>query len=516
MELVYLTTVKVTCGENLSEHPNNSFLRSILDTVMDGIITIDENGTIFEFNPAASKIFGYESSEAIGKNVSIIIPDPYRNEHDGYVRRYVSTGKSNIIGKIQEITGRRKDGTIVPIELIVSQFEMNGNHFFIGSVKDITIRKQALSDLAKSERRLQTVLNTVVDGIITINRDGLIVQVNPAALRVFGYSPEEVIGRSFKILMLEEFGNEYELYLKSYIQTGIKQITGVAREVVGIRNDRSTFPSELTISLYTVDDVPYFTGIIRELTAEKLAQKKIYMLNESLLLRTNELESTNKELEAFSYSVSHDLRAPLRHVNGYIDLLKKRVTSQLDEKSAHYFDVIEEASSKMNQLIDGLLQFSRNSRAELVMNSMDFNRIILDVIKESQLENQQRKIEWKIADLPRLSGDSSLFRQVWANLIGNALKYTRLCETAVIEISYRQEGENVIFSIRDNGVGFDQAFVTKLFGVFQRLHSDTQFEGTGIGLANVKRIVERHGGSVWAEGELKKGAVFSFSLKAAI
>jgi signal transduction histidine kinase len=246
------------------------------------------------------------------------------------------------------------------------------------------------------------------------------------------------------------------------------------------------------------------------------SEEKVRSLNEELeqrvLQRTAELESVNKELEAFSYSVSHDLRAPLRHISGYVDLLSRRYSNILADKGKHYLDNIADSTHQMGVLIDDLLQFSRSGRQELKQSDVDMNLVLEEALKSVNLESKDRNIEWEITDLPKVNGDYNLLRLVWVNLLNNAIKFTRKKMKARIEIGFQEIKNEYEFFIRDNGAGFDMKYADKLFGVFQRLHSSNEFEGTGIGLANVRRIVTKHGGRTWAEAELDKGATFYFTL----
>jgi signal transduction histidine kinase len=229
--------------------------------------------------------------------------------------------------------------------------------------------------------------------------------------------------------------------------------------------------------------------------------------------RTAQLAAANHELEAFSYSVSHDLRAPLRHIDGFTQMLQAHSADRLDEKGKRHLTVISDAARKMGALIDDLLLFSRMGRQEIHRAKVDNRTLVADVIAEVEPETRGRCIEWKVGGLPVVTGDAAMLRQVWVNLLSNAVKYTRPREKAKIEIGCIDDSPaESVFFVRDNGVGFDMKYLDRLFGVFQRLHTDKEFEGTGIGMANVRRIINRHGGRTWAEGKVGAGAVFYFSM----
>lgn len=246
--------------------------------------------------------------------------------------------------------------------------------------------------------------------------------------------------------------------------------------------------------------------------AEKALKNLNANLEEIVQERTAKLEEANKGMEAFSYSVSHDLRAPLRHINGYFELLKKRNMAQLDEKGLHYMETISDAASRMGQLIDDLLEFSRAGRSEIKMSPISMDKVLKDALTLLEPEIKDRTINWNIENLPEVFADYSMIRQVWVNLIGNAIKYSKQRETATIQIGHLTESTEHVFFVRDNGAGFDMNYAQKLFGVFQRLHSTEEFEGTGIGLANVRQVINRHKGRTWAEGEIDKGATFYFTI----
>lgn len=227
---------------------------------------------------------------------------------------------------------------------------------------------------------------------------------------------------------------------------------------------------------------------------------------------TEELQRSNRELEAFSYSVSHDLRAPFRHIVGYAELLKQSSTAKLENNDLRYLDVIIDSAQFAGTLVDNLLSFSQVGRAKLNIQAVPMSALVRDVVRDLETDTEKRSIDWRIGPLPEVQGDLTMLRLVWQNLLHNAIKYTRKRDRAVIDISADQSPEDYIFSVKDNGAGFEQKYVDKLFGVFQRLHKMEDYEGTGIGLANVRRIVSRHGGKTWAEGELDRGAAFYFTL----
>ncbi len=363
--------------------------------------------------------------------------------------------------------------------------------------------------------RFAAIVESTDDAIISKTLDGVITSWNPGAEKIFGYSADEAIGRPLSIIIPPERVNEEEGILDR-MKRG-EQIDHLETE--RIRKDGTRVAIAATISPVrdSQNRLIGISKIARDITDRKRDEAEIRRLNQHLehrvIARTAQLEAANKELEAFSYSVSHDLRAPLRHIDGFATMLKENTAGKLDEESLQCLAAISRATTRMGVLIDDLLQFSRNGRADLVVEPVPLDRVVAEVRENLDAEIAGRTIRWQIAPLPVVRGDYAMLRQVFVNLLGNAVKYTRPRAEAVIEIGTAKgkPGEATLY-VRDNGAGFDMKYVHKLFGVFQRLHNVSDFEGTGVGLANVHRIVERHGGRVWAEGEVDVGATFYVTL----
>jgi PAS domain S-box-containing protein len=378
-------------------------------------------------------------------------------------------------------------------------------------------RKQAEEELRRFQARKAAILEAALDAIITIDHEGKIQAWNRAAEQMFGYKREDALNKEMAELIIPpDLRQAQRQGLIQYVSGRQPAMASRVYESRAMRADGSEFPVEIALARIPLEGWPMFTGFVRDITERKKAEEQIRGWNAELERRVRErtaqLEGANKELEAFSYSVSHDLRAPVRHIEGFIQVLEPMTRGQLSDEAGNVLKMISQSAKQMSRLIEGLLAFSRTSRAEMAFTDVDFGVLVDEARSELRQQMKGRDIEWVIPKMPTLRGDPITLRQVFANLLSNALKYTSTRPKARIEIIVQDAGHETIIGIRDNGVGFEPQYTDRLFGVFQRLHSATQFEGTGIGLAIVRRIVARHGGQTWAEGETDKGATFFFSL----
>jgi PAS domain S-box-containing protein len=364
----------------------------------------------------------------------------------------------------------------------------------------------------RTEDRFRTLLELAPDAILIVDREGSILFANGQAVNWFGYRLDELLGRSVDVLVPDVFRGEHRQLREDYQTAPRPRPMGAGLDLHVRRKDGYLLPVEISLSPTETEDGLLVTAIIRDVSDRREAERRIRELNASLEQRTRELESTNRELEAFSYSVSHDLRAPLRAIDGFSQALVEDYGDRLDATAQDYLRRIRAGTQRMGRLIDDLLHLSRIGRAELVPAAVDLSGLAEAVAAELRAREPGRVVEFVIQPGLCALGDSHLLQVVLENLLGNAWKFTAGRTPARIEFGARRGDGGTTFFVRDNGAGFDMAYVGKLFGAFQRLHGEAEFPGTGIGLATVKRIIARHGGAVGAEGAPGGGASFHFTL----
>ena len=470
-------------------------LQSVIDAAVDGILAIDERGMIEWLNPAARAIFGYTVEELIGKNINVLMPEPYHSEHDGYLRNYRDTGVRKIIGIGREVLGRRKDGTTFPLDLAVSEVMLADRRMFTGIVRDITDRKRGEQALRDSEARHRAILEAAVDGIITIDERGTIESLNPAAERLFGYAARDLIGRNVKLLMPNPYRDEHDRYLTNYRETGEKKIIGIGREVLGQRKDGSTFPLDLAVSEVMLGDRRVFTGVVRDITDRKRAERELVEAKDAAVAA-----STAKD--QFLAVVSHELRTPLNPILAAVSYLEQQHDLGADVKE-------EVVSIRRNveheaRLVDDLLNLTRITRGKIELHNeaVDVHGLLRTVLVESQTDVDEKGIQLATAlraGQHYVWADPTRIRQVLTNLLNNAIKFSDPGGEITVRTSDTADGR-FRMEIVDKGIGMPPEVLARLFNPFEQGEQTItrRYGGLGLGLAISKGIIDLHGGQLFA------------------
>jgi len=483
---------------------NNSILRAVIDATGDGIYVKDIQGRYELINSAGAKPIGRPIAEIIGKDDRELFPRAIAEKRQQSDLEILATGSSTVeeivpVGYELRTYSTKKGVYRDPSGAIVG---------LVGIARDITERKQMEEALRKSEAELRAFFAAMTDAILVLNRYGRYLKIAPTNPRLLYQDESELLGKNF----YEVFDIDKADFFVAHIQEALDKNQTVQVEYsLPIAGKQVWFAA--SISPLSADSVVW---VARDITEQKQAVDAIRTLNalleQRVADRTRSLAAANKELEAFSYSVSHDLRSPLRRINGFSRILLEDYAKALDANGQHYLQRILAATERMGQMIDDLLTLSRLTRSQICYESVNLSAIAQTVIRELQAGDRHRQVQIAIDQNIIADGDPRLLQLVLENLLGNAWKYTLEQPQPLIEFGINTENNQSVYFIRDNGAGFDMAYADKLFAPFQRLHSATEFEGTGIGLATVQRIVRRHGGQVWAEAAINQGATFYFSL----
>ncbi len=487
---------------------SEQLFRALVENSPDFIARYDLEYRRIYVNPSIQSLFKDSTEGLLDKSPADQTPICAPQVYLEHLQRAIETATENI----GEMPFRTAQGEMHWGQIrFVPEFDSDGQ------VATVLAIGRDIHEIKENERRFRMLAENFPDFIARFDRDGRYTYVNPAIENAFGVSAEALVGKTVQELGPKQV-DKLLLLLQRVFDGGVPNEfethwnTEIGERIFEVRQAPEKDAAGNVVSVL---------GIARDITEQKQAKQEIQKLNQELEQRvadrTAQLEAANKELEAFAYSVSHDLRAPLRHIDGFMELLEGSLGANLDECSQHYMDTIADAAKHMGQLIDDLLAFSRMGRQEISKTQVDIGALVGEVIGGYEPKTQGRIVRWNVADLPTVSGDRAMLRLVLVNLISNALKFTQPRQEVEIEVGCILDSDaDVEIFVRDNGVGFDMQYADKLFGVFQRLHREDEFEGTGIGLANVRRIINRHGGRTWAEGKVDQGATFYFSLPQSI
>ncbi len=487
-------------------------LAVIVSSSDDAIISKTLDGVITSWNPAAEKLFGYTAAEIIGQPILVLIPAERVHEEKTILAR-IGQGKRI---KSFETVRLCKNGKAVEVSVTISPI-LDGQGKVMGASKiarDITERKESETRLRESEESFRTMANSIAQLAWTAKPDGFIFWYNQRWYDYTGTTPEQMEGWGWQSVhdpqVLPRVMSEW---------TGVIAAGEPFDTEFPLRGADGKFRRFLTRAIpikNTAGKVIQWFGTNTDVDELKRAEEEVSRLNlqleQRVIERTAQLQEANKALDAFSYSISHDLRAPLRAVDGYSKMIVEDYADNLDSEGLRMLGTIRSESRRMGQLIDDLLAFSRLGRQEIRLAPIDMTMLVRSVFNQIAAAHPERKLNLELQALPAATGELSMIRQVWVNLISNAVKFTKNMESAEIEIGGSKDEGQLHYFVRDNGAGFDMRFAGKLYGVFQRLHSEAEFECTGVGLALVQRIVERHGGRTWAEGKINQGASIYFVL----
>jgi PAS domain S-box-containing protein len=489
---------------------NVQTLQQLFDGIQDyAIFLLDCDGRVESWSAGAERIKGYSADEILGQHFSCF-----------YTREDVANGKPEReleqairTGRVEDETWRvRKDGSRFIANVITTALRNDDGTLrgFAKITRDVTERKRAEEEVRKLNEELQWLVDGARDcAIVMLDSQGCVTGWNAGAERMKGYTAKEIVGANVSCFYLPEdiAAGKPQLELDRAALTG-----RIEDEGWRVRKDGSRFLANVIITALRdeIGGLRGFAKIIRDVTEKKQAEEGQRQLNLEQALRS-QLEASNKELEAFTYSVSHDLRAPLRSVDSFSRIVLEDYGPTLGDEGNRLLGIVRSEAQRMGCLIDDLLRFSRIGRSEMVNAECDMAEIVGNTLASFDSKVMEGvTIELKM--LPPAVGDLAMLRQVWFNLISNAVKFSSKTAGPTIEIGGTSSPDTITYYIKDNGAGFDPRFAKKLFGVFQRLHSEEEFEGTGVGLAIVQRTIQRHGGSVWAEGKVGEGATFHFTL----
>ena len=486
--------------------------RGLLEAAPDAMVVANPKGDILLVNAQTEKLFGYSREELLGRDIKTLVPERSRNGDAGPRSGFFTDPQAQLRGQDLELYGLHSDGHEFPVEVTLSPLQIDEGVLVSSAIRDATRRKQDEQALREHARALQvqaSLLDIASDAIMVRDRDGIISFWNAGAVRMYGFSKEEALGNVSHTLLHTEYPQPF-----STIETAVLEKGHWEGEVDHTRRNGShiTVASRWVLQENDPGQPWKVLEINTDISQRLKVEKEIRELNQSLESRNSELLTLNKEMESFSYSVSHDLRAPLRAIDGFSQALVEDSRDKLDPVEKKHLERIRAAAGKMGRLIDDLLTLARTTRSSMVPQEVNLSELASDIAAQLRNTQPERSVTFVIQSGLLVVGDRGLLTVVLDNLLGNSWKFTSKEPQARIEFGMRPEGDQKVYFVKDNGAGFDMRYANKLFGAFQRLHDNSEFPGTGIGLANVQRVIHRHKGRIWAEGALGQGATFYFVL----
>jgi PAS domain S-box-containing protein len=475
-------------------------VRLAVEAAPTAMIMVDESGTILLVNTQAERLFGYQRGELVGRSIDMLVPARFRIEHKRLRGGFAECPETREMAAGREIYGQRRDGTEVPIEIGLTPIVTQDGLVILSSIVDISERRQA-------EERFRLAVESSPNGMVMVNVRGQIVLVNAECERMFGYSRDELVGRSIEMLVPERFRHEHGAHRASFIAKPERRLMGAGRDLYGMRKSGTEFPVEIGLNPITTPQGPLVLCSVVDITERKQAQ-------EVLEARSRELLRSNAELEQFAYVASHDLQEPLRMVASYTSLLAEEYGKVLDDDAKLYIHFAKDGAERMQQLIHDLLSYSRISSRKRTPTPVSSGECLDLALANLRISLEETGCVIRRSELPKVLGDRSQIVDLFQNLIANAIKFRR-ATPPVIEVMAESELGGVKFAVRDNGIGMEPQYFEEVFQVFRRLHTREEYPGTGIGLAICKRIVERVGGRIWVESVLGQGSTFYFTWPAA-
>jgi len=485
----------------------DALFRTLIATAVDGIIVIDVNGSVHVYNTACERLFGYSAEEVLGQNVKMLMPSPYHEEHDAYLSRYRMTREKRIIGIGREVVGRRRDGATFPMYLSVGEGALDGQTIYVGIIHDLTERKKSDAALVEREARLSSILDTGPDAIVTIDESGFIESFSAAAVRLFGYSEEEIIGRNVNVLMPSPYREEHDAYLARYRATGEKRIIGIGRIVVGQRRDGTTFPLELAVGEAWVGKRRLFTGFIRDITERQGTEQRLQDL-QSELLHVSRLSAMGQMASA----LAHELNQPLTAIMNYVKAATRTVSALEGpqvEKAREWMEKATIQTARAGQIIRHLRDFiekRESSRSYENLNKVVEEALALGLVGSADT-NVKVHLELDHA-IPTTLIDKIQIQQVLINLIRNAIEAMHESPRRDLTIRTKSEDGGVEVGVSDTGPGLSADVAARLFQPFVT----TKEKGMGIGLTICQSIIEAHNGRIWAIPNQDGGVEFRFRL----